>query len=98
MKPRPIKLGGVPPGVASPPMDAPNAYATGRSPFAAMVGVTRGIKAMTLEPEIIRDGVVRLSGTVDNEQERREAEQLARNTEGVREVRNRLEVQEGEQD
>lgn len=47
------------------PMDAPNAYATGRSPFAAMVGVTKGIKAMTLEPEIVRDGVVRLIASVD---------------------------------
>jgi len=47
------------------PMDAPNAYATGRSPFAAMVGVTRGIKAMTLEPEIVRDGVVRLIASSD---------------------------------
>jgi Zn-dependent protease with chaperone function len=47
------------------PMDAPNAYATGRSPFAAMVGVTKGIKAMTLEPEIVRDGVVRLIASSD---------------------------------
>ncbi|MCM2303367.1 MAG: MFS transporter [Elusimicrobia bacterium] len=47
------------------PMDAPNAYATGRSPFAAMVGVTKGIKAMTLEPEIVRDGVVRLIASTD---------------------------------
>jgi len=47
------------------PMDAPNAYATGRSPFAAMVGVTKGFKAMTLEPEIVRDGVVRLIASSD---------------------------------
>lgn len=47
------------------PMDAPNAYATGRSPFAAMVGVTKGIKAMTLDPEIVRDGVVRLIAASD---------------------------------
>ncbi len=47
------------------PMDAPNAYATGRSPFAAMVGVTKGIKTMTLEPEIVRDGVVRLIASTD---------------------------------
>jgi len=47
------------------PMDAPNAYATGRSPFAAMVGVTRGIKTMTLEPEVVRDGVVRLVASTD---------------------------------
>ncbi|MEQ1918057.1 MAG: MFS transporter [Elusimicrobiota bacterium] len=47
------------------PMDAPNAYATGRSPFAAMVGVTKGIKTMTLEPEIVRDGVVRLIASSD---------------------------------
>ncbi|MDX6768902.1 MAG: MFS transporter [Elusimicrobiota bacterium] len=42
------------------PMEAPNAYATGRSPFKATVGMTRGIKAMTLEPENVRDGVKRL--------------------------------------
>ncbi|MDD5301843.1 MAG: MFS transporter [Elusimicrobia bacterium] len=47
------------------PMEAPNAYATGRSPMAAMVGVTKGIKAMTLEPEIVRDGVVRLIASSD---------------------------------
>ncbi|MDO8756749.1 MAG: hypothetical protein Q7J64_01945, partial [Elusimicrobiota bacterium] len=47
------------------PMDAPNAYATGRSPFSAMVGVTRGIKSMTLEPEIVRDGTVRLIAASD---------------------------------
>jgi Zn-dependent protease with chaperone function/MFS family permease len=47
------------------PMEAPNAYATGRSPFAAMVGVTKGIKAMTLDPEIVRDGVVRLIASSD---------------------------------
>lgn len=47
------------------PMEAPNAYATGRSPFAAMVGVTRGIKAMTLDPETVRDGVVRLIAATD---------------------------------
>lgn len=42
------------------PMEAPNAYATGRSPFHATVGMTRGIKAMTLEPENVREGVKRL--------------------------------------
>jgi len=47
------------------PMDAPNAYATGRSPFSAMVGVTRGFKTMTLEPEVVRDGVVRLIASSD---------------------------------
>ncbi|PIR18665.1 MAG: hypothetical protein COV48_06245 [Elusimicrobia bacterium CG11_big_fil_rev_8_21_14_0_20_64_6] len=47
------------------PMEAPNAYATGRSPMAAMVGVTRGIKTMTLEPEVVRDGVVRLIASSD---------------------------------
>ena len=47
------------------PMDAPNAYATGRSPFSAMVGVTKGIKTMTLEPEMVRDGVVRLIASTD---------------------------------
>ena len=47
------------------PMGAPNAYATGRSPFSAMVGVTKGIKAMTLDPEIVRDGVVRLITSSD---------------------------------
>ena len=38
------------PGMVIDPMDAPNAYATGRRPFAAMVGVTKGIKAMTPSP------------------------------------------------
>jgi Zn-dependent protease with chaperone function/MFS family permease len=47
------------------PMMAPNAYATGRSPFHAMVGVTRGIKAMTLEPETVREGVTRLLAGVE---------------------------------
>ncbi len=47
------------------PMEAPNAYATGRSPMSAMVGVTRGIKAMTLDPETVRDGVVRLIAATD---------------------------------
>lgn len=42
------------------PMEAPNAYATGRSPFKATVGMTRGIRAMTLEPENVREGVIRL--------------------------------------
>ncbi len=53
------------PEIVIDPMDAPNAYATGRSPFDAMVGVTKGIKAMTLEPEIVRDGVVRLIASSD---------------------------------
>jgi Zn-dependent protease with chaperone function/MFS family permease len=45
------------------PMEAPNAYATGRSPFKATVGMTRGIRAMTLEPENVREGIVRLIGS-----------------------------------
>lgn len=47
------------------PMPVPNAYATGRSPYKAMVGVTVGIKRMLLDPETARDGLVRLLGSVE---------------------------------
>ncbi|MEK7383992.1 MAG: M48 family metalloprotease, partial [Elusimicrobiota bacterium] len=42
------------------PMPVPNAYATGRSPFAALVGVTAAIREMTLDVENVRAGTVRL--------------------------------------
>ena len=42
------------------PLPVPNAYATGRSPFKALVGVTAAIKEMTLDPENVRAGVARL--------------------------------------
>jgi len=46
------------------PMPLPNAYATGRSPSKALVGVTVGIKAMTLDAENVRDGVARLVSSI----------------------------------
>lgn len=42
------------------PLPVPNAYATGRSPFKALVGVTAAIKEMTLDPENVRAGAARL--------------------------------------
>jgi Zn-dependent protease with chaperone function len=48
------------PELVNDPLPLPNAYATGRSPFHALVGVTAGIKEMTLDPENVRDGVARL--------------------------------------
>ena len=48
------------PEMVNDPLPLPNAYATGRSPFHALVGVTAGIKQMTLDPENVRDGVARL--------------------------------------
>jgi hyperosmotically inducible periplasmic protein len=59
------------------------------------------IKAkLTADPQInpfnidvdVERGVVTLSGRVPTEQDRRHAEELARQTSGVKEVRNRLEV------
>lgn len=48
------------PEMVDDPLPLPNAYATGRSPFHALVGVTAGLKQMTLDPENVRDGVARL--------------------------------------
>jgi osmotically-inducible protein OsmY len=42
-----------------------------------------------------RDGVVHLKGTVPTDQDRMEAERIARDTKGVREVRNDLVVTAG---
>lgn len=42
----------------------------------------------------VNEGVVRLSGTVKKEEVRAEAEKLARDTEGVRRVRNEIEIGE----
>ncbi len=64
-------------------------------------GITTKIKAkLTADPEInpfnidvdTNEGVVTLSGMVASEANKREAEDLARNTRGVREVNNRLQV------
>ena len=53
------------PEMVNDPLPLPNAYATGRSPFHALVGVTEGIKQMTLDPENVRDGVARLIANAD---------------------------------
>ena len=53
------------PEMVNDPLPLPNAYATGRSPFHALVGVTAGIKEMTLDPENVRDGVARLIANTD---------------------------------
>ncbi len=42
------------------PMDVPNAFATGRDPNHALIGVTDGIMDMLLEPENVRDQLGRL--------------------------------------
>jgi Zn-dependent protease with chaperone function len=42
------------------PTDIPNAAATGLSPNKSLVFVTQGIKTMLLDPEELRDGLVRL--------------------------------------
>ena len=47
------------------PLTAPNAYATGRSPFHALVGVTQGIKEMLLDTENLRAGIIRLLAAFD---------------------------------
>lgn len=41
-------------------MGVPNAFATGMSPMKAMVGVTYEIKQMLLDPETLRQGLIRL--------------------------------------
>ena len=43
----------------------PNAFATGRSPYHATVGVTMGIEDMLLNSESLREGLVRLLGTAN---------------------------------
>jgi Zn-dependent protease with chaperone function len=53
------------PEMVNDPMVAPNAYATGRSPFHAMVGVTAGIKEMLLDTENLRAGIIRLLAVSD---------------------------------
>ncbi|MDD5657682.1 MAG: M48 family metalloprotease, partial [Elusimicrobia bacterium] len=53
------------PELVNDPMTAPNAYATGRSPFHALVGVTAGIKEMTLNPEELRAGLIRMLAATD---------------------------------
>jgi Zn-dependent protease with chaperone function/MFS family permease len=48
------------PEIVDDPLPLANAYATGRDPFHALVGVTAGLKDLTLDPENVRDGVARL--------------------------------------
>jgi len=53
------------PEMVNDPLTAPNAYATGRSPFHALVGVTSGIKEMLLDGENLRAGIIRLLAASD---------------------------------
>jgi Zn-dependent protease with chaperone function/MFS family permease len=53
------------PEMVNDPLPLPNAYATGRDPFHAVVAVTAGIKEMTLDPENVREGVARLIAATD---------------------------------
>lgn len=63
--------------------------------------VTRLKAKITADPDLnplnidvdSEDGVVTLSGQVESNENREEAERLAKNTEGVRKVNNRLKVQ-----
>jgi osmotically-inducible protein OsmY len=66
--------------------------------------ITASVKAkLTGDPDVAahnvnvdtKDGVVTLRGTVKSEDAKQEAEELARNTEGVRRVQNMIEVEEG---
>jgi Zn-dependent protease with chaperone function/cold shock CspA family protein len=53
------------PELVNDPLEAPNAYATGRSPHHALVGLTKVLRGMTLEPEGLRAGVIRLLAASD---------------------------------
>ncbi|MBI2363015.1 MAG: M48 family metalloprotease, partial [Elusimicrobia bacterium] len=53
------------PEMVNVPMPVPNAFATGRSPFSAMVGVTAEMKDMTLNPERTRAAMIRLMYAAD---------------------------------
>ena len=66
--------------------------------------ITTKVKAkITGDPELnpfninvdTKDGVVTLRGTVTSEESRQEAEEIARETDGVRRVQNMLDVEEG---
>lgn len=48
-------------------MPVPNAFATGPTPTKAMVGVTYEMKDMTLNPERVREGLIRLLSSVDGQ-------------------------------
>ncbi|MBI5240741.1 MAG: cold shock domain-containing protein [Elusimicrobia bacterium] len=53
------------PELVNDPLEAPNAYATGRSPFHALVGLTKVLREMTFVPENVRSGVIRLLAASD---------------------------------
>lgn len=53
------------PEMVNVPMPVPNAFATGISPFRAMVGVTNEMKDMTLNPERTRAALIRLMYAAD---------------------------------
>ncbi|MDE2489800.1 MAG: MFS transporter, partial [Elusimicrobia bacterium] len=53
------------PELVDDPLPLPNAYATGRGPSRALVGVTAGLRELTLDPENVRAGVVRLISATD---------------------------------
>ena len=53
------------PEMVNVPMPVPNAFATGRSPFSAMVGVTAEMKDMTLNPDRTRAAMIRLMYAAD---------------------------------
>ncbi|PCI37400.1 MAG: hypothetical protein COB53_06465, partial [Elusimicrobia bacterium] len=53
------------PEMVNVPMPVPNAFATGRSPHSAMVGITMEMKDMTLNPERVREGLIRLVKATD---------------------------------
>jgi hyperosmotically inducible protein len=71
-------------------------------PVADDAAITANVKSrLTTDPDVsglsidvdTLDGVVTLFGTVNSERERAEAERLARNTDGVKAVRNQIQVQ-----
>lgn len=59
---------------------------------AAKIAADPELNPFNIDVDGAGDGVITLSGRVATHDARREAEQLARNTEGVRAVENRLEV------
>ncbi|MFA5139029.1 MAG: M48 family metalloprotease [Elusimicrobiota bacterium] len=53
------------PEMVNVPMPVPNAFATGITPFHAMVGVTNEMKDMTLNPERTREMLIRMLAEVE---------------------------------